>query len=141
MNTYVSNAAGMAALFDVWAAFEEHATELGELSLPVPVQITASGTATDGRAVLSAQLRGGNLAQLAAGLLAWADTLTGVTVWFWCSGEGSLHLYVYGRLTCDRLIQVWGVADLPASLAHDESRFAVEIDLARLRRWAAGVSL
>ncbi|MGW5053143.1 hypothetical protein [Actinokineospora sp. NPDC004072] len=136
----MSNAAGMAALLDVWAAFEEHVAELGELSLPVPVQVSASGiVAAAGEPVLSAQLRGGNVAQLAAGLLAWADTLTTVTAWFWCS-EGGLHLYVYGRLTCDRLIQVWGVADLPAALTQPEdSRFAVEIDLSRLRRWAAGV--
>lgn len=57
---------------------------------------------------VSAQLDCDHPPQIAAGLLAWADTLTGVTTTAWRVPDGKyLHLSVTGRLSGGVLIEVY----------------------------------
>ena len=58
---------------------------------------------------VSAQLPGHHPAQLAAGLLAWADTLTEVTTTAWRVPDGDcLHLTVIGQLSAGVTVEVYG---------------------------------
>ena len=58
---------------------------------------------------VSAQLVAHNLPQIAAGLLAWADTLIGTTADTWRVPQGdSVHLSVTGRLPDGAGIRIYG---------------------------------
>ena len=66
--------------------------------------ITASGGPT-----VSAQLACHHLPQIATGLLAWADTLTNVTIEAWRVPSGdTVHLSVIGRISDGVSIRVYG---------------------------------
>ncbi|MGH3842984.1 MAG: hypothetical protein ACRDR6_20140 [Pseudonocardiaceae bacterium] len=58
---------------------------------------------------VSAQLDGYHLTQIAAGLLAWADTLTEVTTTAWRVSNGEcVHLVVTGLLSGGVTVEVYG---------------------------------
>jgi hypothetical protein len=66
-------------------------------------------TTYSGGVQVSMQLATHNLPEIAAGLLAWADTLTETTTELWRVHRGdSLHLSVTGRLSGGVLVQVYG---------------------------------
>jgi hypothetical protein len=82
-------------------------THLNDFELP-PLG-SAHFTTYSGGAQVSVQLTTHNLPEIAAGLLAWADTLTHVTVEAWRVPRGdSLHLSVTGRLSQRIQVQVYG---------------------------------
>ena len=76
---------------------------------------------------ISAQLAAHHPPQIASGLLAWADTLTNVTIEAWRVPSGNtVHLSVIGRLPGDVSIRVYGGVPfiehgLGAELAPDAS--------------------
>ena len=84
-------------------------------------------TASDGPTV-SAQLACHHPPQIATGLLAWADTLTDVTIEAWRVPSGdTVHLSVLGRLPDGVSIRVYGGMaftqhGIAADLAPDASR-------------------
>jgi hypothetical protein len=92
-----------------------------------------------GELTVSAQLAAHHPPQIASGLLAWADTLTNVTIEAWRVPSGdTVHLSVIGRLPEGISIRVYGGVPLTprgigADLAPDAS---MTVPLAALRHLA-----
>jgi hypothetical protein len=112
-------------------------THLAEFELPELYSVHVI-RAWDGLSV-SAQLACHDLPEIATGLLAWADTLTGVTTEAWRVPSGdSVHLSVIGQLPEGITIRVYGGAaftehGIGADLAPDAS---TTVPLAILRHLA-----
>jgi hypothetical protein len=91
------------------------------------------------------QLRAGQLAGLAAGLLGWADTITGVTAEAWRPPTGvSVHLTVTGRLLHDSTpVKVYGgvpyTADVFGPDLQPDGRQSLGLSV--LRGWASGAAV
>jgi hypothetical protein len=83
-------------------------THLGEFELPAFASVHVA-TPIPGEEAITVQLRGHDLPDIAAALLAWADTLTAVTAQAWRVPSGqSVHLSVTGQLTRGARIRVYG---------------------------------
>ena len=94
----------MSTVIDLLDALRTH---LNDFALP-PLG-SAHFTPYAGGAQVSLQLATHNLPGIAAGLLAWADTLTKVTTEAWRVPRGdSVHLSVTGRLSGGVLVEVYG---------------------------------
>lgn len=128
MSTHADHLAVLDALVDHLTAFD------------LPHRIAATSVhrqITGHRATvqLSAQL----LPDLAAGLLAWADTLTGVTAEAWRTPAGdSIHLSITGRLVDGTPVKVFGglthTAHLFGPYLEPGQRQTIPVGL--LREWA-----
>jgi hypothetical protein len=82
-------------------------THLSDFELP-PLG-SAHFTPYAGGVQVSMQLATHNLPEIAAGLLAWADTLTHITAEAWRVPRGdSVHMSVIGRLSEGIQVQVYG---------------------------------
>jgi hypothetical protein len=118
------------------------AGHLAEQALPEPVTLSVS--TSYGHSTLTAQLSGDTVPGIAADLLAWADTLSWVTVEAWRPPERDrVHLSVHGTFTGQAgalELKVFGGVD------YDSLRFAdlqphthrgISLPLGQLRTWAA----
>jgi hypothetical protein len=89
---------------------------------------------------VTVQLQYRQLADLAAGLLNWADTLTHVTVTAWRPARGeSVHLILTGQLPDATRVTVYGGVDYADTLFGDlqpGGRHGVALSV--MRGWAAG---
>ncbi|MGB7796177.1 MAG: hypothetical protein WBL53_07950 [Pseudonocardiaceae bacterium] len=127
----------------VYAA-ELLAAHLADHQLPPPASLTVV-TRGVGCSEVTAQLRSFTLSGTAADLLAWADTLTTVTIAAWRPPRGNrVHLSITSTLTgpVDTVeLEVFGGVDycptLFADLESDERR---AVTLASLRTWASSTS-
>jgi hypothetical protein len=82
-------------------------THLNDFELPAPYSVHL--TTYSGGVQVSLQLATHHLPEIAAGLLAWADTLTETTAEAWRVPRGdSLHLSVTGRLSEGIQVQAYG---------------------------------
>jgi hypothetical protein len=82
-------------------------THLDEFDVPTPWSVHL--TTYSGGPQVSLQITGREVPEIAAGLLAWADTLTETTAEAWRSPEGdALHLSVTGQLTEGASLRVYG---------------------------------
>jgi hypothetical protein len=117
------------------------AAHLADHAVPQPVSLTVK--TRWGHSEITAQLRPNTLPGLASDVLAWAGTLTTVTITAWRPPEGDrVHLCLTSTLTGPGgavALEVFGSAH------HDPVRFADlapgqrrEVSPAELRAWAAG---
>jgi hypothetical protein len=82
-------------------------THLAEFELPALASVHVA-TPIPGEEAITVQLRGHDLPEIAAALLAWADTLTAVTAQAWRVPSGhSVHVSVTG-LTRGARVRVYG---------------------------------
>ncbi|MGH3901695.1 MAG: hypothetical protein ACRDTA_26265 [Pseudonocardiaceae bacterium] len=121
------------------ALLTEH---LADHALPEPTLLSV--TTSYGHTTLTAQLRGTTLPGIAADLLAWADTLSAVTVQVWRPPQrDQVHLSILSTLTSSP-----GAIELKVlgSVDYDPFRFAdlqphthrgMPLSLGQLRIWAA----
>jgi hypothetical protein len=111
--------------------------------LPQPASLLVMTRA--GRSQLQAQVHSNTVSKVAADQLAWADTLTTVTVQAWRSPSGDrVHLSITSTLTGPAgtvELDVYGGADdnplLVSDLAPGDHR---RVSLGHLRSWAAHAS-
>jgi hypothetical protein len=83
-------------------------THLGEFELPAFASVHVA-TPLPGEEGITGQLAGHDLPDIAAALLAWADTLTAVTAQAWRVPSGhSVHVSVTGQLTGGTHVRVYG---------------------------------
>jgi hypothetical protein len=83
-------------------------THLAAFELPAFASVHVA-TPIPGEEGITVQLGGHDLTEIAAALLAWADTLTAVTAQAWRVPSGhSVHLSVTGQLTRGARIRVYG---------------------------------
>jgi hypothetical protein len=121
------------------------AGHLADHALPEPASLTV--TTSFGHSTVTAQLRATTVPDVATDLLAWADTLSVVTVEAWRPPErDQVHLSILGTLTSPTdtaEVKVFGGVD------DDPLRFAdllahqyqgVSLSLGQLRTWAANPS-
>ncbi|MGH3933586.1 MAG: hypothetical protein ACRDS1_01145 [Pseudonocardiaceae bacterium] len=119
------------------------ATHLTEHGLPEPVSLEVISTAHRSR--MTAQVHFVNVRRIAAELLAWADTLTTVTVQAWQPPSGDrVHLSIASALIGPAgsvELTIFGGTDhdpaLLGDLAPGERR---TVTLGELRTWAADTS-
>ena len=103
---------------------EAISTHLTAFELPAFASVHVA-TPIPGEEAITVQLKGHDLPEIAAALLAWADTLTTVTAQAWRVPSGhSVHLSVTGQLTRGARIRVYGAmpftgCGLGADLAPD----------------------
>lgn len=98
---------------------------------------TRSCAARDG-AQISVQLQELELSAVAAALMAWADTLTEVTLSVWRPpSNNSVHLQVFGRLAGGVPIEVWAGVKAPVWTVSMEPGQTQTLPLGLLRTWAA----
>jgi hypothetical protein len=124
------------------ATLAEH---LADHALPEPASLTV--TTSYGHSTVTAQLRGTTLPGVAAGLIAWADTLGVITVEAWRPPERDrVHLSILGTITGST-----GAVELKVfgGVEHDPLRFAdlqrdkcqgVSLSMGQLRTWATNPS-
>lgn len=113
---------------------------LNAFRLPTDIACVEVGCdSLDGERV-TVQLRHHHLADLAAALLSWADTLTHVTVTAWRPlASESVHLILTGRLSDATRVTVYGGVDYSGVLFGDlqgDGRQGVALSV--LRGWTAG---
>ncbi|MFL6126617.1 hypothetical protein [Actinophytocola sp.] len=113
---------------------------LSTFRLPARIAtVTVGRDALNGEQVI-VHLRPVQLAELAAALLDWADTLTGITVTAWRPQHGrTVHLNLTGQLPDATSATVFGGIDYTEALFGDlqpEGRQGVALSI--LRAWAAG---
>jgi hypothetical protein len=124
----------MTSTIDLLAALGAHLTEF---ELPAIASVHLSGSISG--PPVTVQLSCGAPAAIAAGLLAWADTLTEITAEAWWVPRGdSVHLSVTGRLPGGTQVQVYGalrVTDLALG-AGLEPGTTTAVPLATLRHLA-----
>ena len=95
--------------------------------------IQASTRYGDGESI-TVHLRRTDLPALAAGLLAWADTLTRVSVTLWRVPDGaSVHLTVHGLLANELPVAVYG------GVRFDPDTFGTDLEPGGQHRVALGV--
>ena len=122
------------------------AGHLTDHALPEPVSLNV--TTSYGDSTVTAQLRGTTVPGIAGDLIAWADTLSVVTVEAWRPSERDrVHLSIMGTLTGSAgavELKVFGaVADDPhwfADLQPDPCQ-GISLALGQLRTWAANPSI
>ncbi|MGB7798590.1 MAG: hypothetical protein WBL53_20385 [Pseudonocardiaceae bacterium] len=125
------------------AAAQLLAAYLTDHGLPQPASLTV--TSSDRRSEVTVQLDSLTVALVAVELLAWADTLTTVTVSAWRPPAGDrVHLSLASTLTDPTgtvSLDVYGGADHdPALIADLEPGQRVAVSLGQLRTWAACAS-
>ncbi len=121
------------------------AEHLADHALPEPASLTV--TTSYGHSMVTAQLRGITLPGVAADLIAWADTLSVVTVEAWRPSERDrVHLSIRGTLTGSAgavELKVFGAVDYDphwfADLQPDPCQ-GVSLALGQLRTWAENPS-
>lgn len=118
------------------------AAHLAEHQLPEPASLDV--TTSYGNSTVTAQLRATTVHGIAAELLAWADTVSAVTIQSWRPPEGDrVHLSIRGTLSSPA-----GTVEVKvfAGVSYDPLRFAdlqpdpfreVPLSLDKLRGWAA----
>lgn len=118
------------------------AGHLAEHALPEPVSLNVS--TSYGHSTVTAQLRGDTVPGIAAELLAWADTLSGVTVEAWRPPErDQVHLSIQGTLTAPTgavELKVFGSLDYDPHWFVDlqpHTHRGMSLPLGQLRTWAA----
>lgn len=123
------------------AAVAEHLAVFADVPMPVLVN-TYAGWCKEEPVTFQLDCET-TLSELSRSMLAWADTLTGVTasVYRYERADGDrMHLYVYGQLTDGTKVAVYGAADyLPA--VELESGTRRPLDLAQLQAWAADTAV
>jgi hypothetical protein len=110
--------------------------------------VSLTATTSYGHSTVTAQLRGNTVPDIAADLLAWADTLSVVTIEAWRPPERDhVHLSIHGTLTGSIgavELKVFGGVD------YDPLRFAdlqadpcqgMSLSPGQLRSWTANLSL
>jgi hypothetical protein len=118
------------------------AGHLADHALTEPASLSV--TTSYGHSTVTAQLRGTTLPGVAGDLLAWADTLSLVTVEAWRPPERDrVHLSLLGTLTGSTGavdLKVYGVVDFDfvrfADLQPDKCQ-GVSLSLGQLRTWGA----
>ena len=125
------------------AAAQLLAAHLADHGLPQPASLTV--TSSDRRSEVTVQLDSLNVALVAVELLAWADTLTTVTVSVWRPPAGDrVHLSLASTLTGPTgtvNLDVYGGADHnPALIADLEPGQRVALSLGQLRTLADSAS-
>jgi len=124
---------------DLLTAIRDH---LAEFELPEPFTVDVEHQPAHGYEHVCVHLDAKrSLPAVAAVLLAWADTITAVTVSVWCPPHGeTLHITVHGRLAEGITIRVYGCVSSTATsldMSADETR---TVSLALLRAWADDVA-
>lgn len=90
-------------IVDLLAAIGAHLAAF-ELAAPWAIRVTSGNTKRD----IEVQLQCRQPAEVAAALLAWADTLTEVTAQAWrCYDGDSVHLSITGRLPSGATVRVY----------------------------------
>ncbi len=125
------------------AAAQLLAAHLADHDLPQPASLTVA--TRDRRSEVTVQLDSLIVPMVARDLLAWADTLTTVTVGAWRPPAGDrVHLSLAGALTGPTgtvTLDVYGAADHdPALIADLAPGQRVALSLGPLRTWAASAS-
>jgi hypothetical protein len=118
------------------------ARHLADHALPDPVSLSVTTSYRD--STVTAQLRGDTVPGIAGDLIAWADTLSVVTVEAWRpSDRDRVHLSIRGTLTGPAGVvelRVFGAVDYDpfwfADLQPDQCK-GVSLALGQLRTWAA----
>jgi hypothetical protein len=121
------------------ATLAEH---LADHALPEPVSLSVATSYGD--STVTAQLRGNTVSGVAGDLIAWADTLSLVTVEAWRSPERNrVHLSIQGTLTGSAgavELKIYGVVDFESiqfvDLQPDKCQ-DVSLPLRQLRTWGA----
>jgi hypothetical protein len=121
------------------------AEHLADHALPEPASLTV--TTSYGDSTVTAQLRGTTVPGIAGDLIAWADTLSVVTVEAWRpSARDRVHLSILGTLTGSVgavEVKVFGAVDYDphwfADLQPDPCE-GTSLVLGELRTWAANPS-
>lgn len=124
-------------------AAEQLAAHLADHQLPEPASLQVMTRA--GRSEARAQMGSDNVARVAAQLLAWADTLSTVTIQAWRPPHGDrVHLSIASTLTGPAgtvKLDVYGGADddpaLFVDLGPGDHR---DVSLGHLRTWAVSSS-
>ncbi|MCE7008268.1 hypothetical protein LWC34_36455 [Kibdelosporangium philippinense] len=114
------------------------AEHLGGFELNEPVQVTVR--ALRGGPSGTVQLAGGSLPELAAELLAWADTLDNVTATVWrphWPDDEQLHLEIRGELTDNTQVKVFGGLFNGPDVPGLGYGCRIELSWAWLRAWAS----
>jgi len=118
------------------------AGHLADHALSEPVSLSVATSYGD--STVTAQLRGNTVSGVAGDLIAWADTLSLVTVEAWRPPErNGVHLSIVGTLTGSAgavELKIYGVVDFDrvqfADLQPDKCR-GVSLSLGHLHTWAA----
>lgn len=119
------------------AAVAEHLAIFADLPMPVLVS-TYAGWCKEEAVTFQLDCET-SVAGQSRSLLAWADTLTGVTasVYRYERADGDrMHLYVYGQLTDGTKVAVYGAVAYLAAVGL-ESGTRSPLDLVQLEVWAA----
>ena len=128
---------GSATMIRLLGAIQHHLSTF-QLSAEIAT-VTVGSDLVDGEQV-TVHLRPAGLVGLAAALLEWADTLTGITVTTWRPPHGrTVHLNLTGQLPDATSVMVLGGVDYTDALFGDlqpEGRQGVALSI--LRAWAAG---
>jgi hypothetical protein len=126
-------------LSGLFASVAEHLAVFADLPMSVITSMYGGGW-RDGEAVTFQLDCETSLSELSRSMLAWADTLTGVTASVFryerADGDDRMHLYVYGQLTDGTKVAVYGAADYLPALGL-ESGARRPLDLVQLEAWAA----
>jgi hypothetical protein len=132
----MNDSATMVRLLD---SIREH---LATQQLPAEIATVTVGTDLINGEHVTVHLRRVELLELAAALLAWADTLTHITVTAWRPRHGeTVHLTLTGQLPDTTSAEVYGGVDYSDDLFGDlqpDGRQGVALSI--LRAWAAGNS-
>jgi hypothetical protein len=119
------------------------AAHLADHVLPQPASLAVA--TRDGRSEVTVQLDSLSVPMVAMELLAWAETLTTVTIGAWRPPAGDrVHLSIASTVTGPTgtaSLDVYGGADHdPALIADLEPGQRVALSLGQLRTWAASAS-
>jgi hypothetical protein len=117
-------------------SIREHLT-VHSLATPL-VSVAVASDPLDGEHV-TVHLRSSPLPDLAAGLLAWADTLAKVTVTAWRPPHGeTVHLTVTGERYDTTRVVVYGGVDFTETFGDLQPDGRQGVALSVLRGWASG---
>jgi hypothetical protein len=123
-----------ADFLEVFAVLRDH---LARYVLPELASVDVQQHLVDGMSV-TVQLAGFDVAEVAQGLLGWADTLTEVTGELWRASATSVHVYVHGQLPGNVPVKVFSGVPYDSGLfgADFEKGHRRIIALGVLRKWA-----
>jgi hypothetical protein len=111
---------------------------MATFDLPEPWSVTVRGNSGQGRERVCVQLTSGVLPQVAASLLAWADTLTEDSAEAWRVPSGdSVHLDILGQLADGTKVRVFDGVEHDSALFELEPKERQTVSLGCLREWAA----